>query len=172
MRKWVVSLLLTVCLILPVSAQAVYRGDASCGSLDFTAGEETAIGVLEASLSLKNDEAYPVGIYVQGEAQARGALRLTVRQSGKTTTVFEGDITALAACRVLLCRLEAQRSAVVYGRLEADEPIVLPLTAEPIEEPGGANRAKLIFYVCIWMALVILACYLAIVLANKFGKKK
>ena len=63
---------------------------------------------------------------------------------------------------------------MVQGRLESEEvsPASLKLTAEPLEELGSTDHAKLVFYVCIWMALVLLCSYLAIVLANKFGKKK
>ena len=170
MRKWMILLLTVLCLSLPVSAQAVFRGEADFGCMDFKPAKDGYTVYTE----LKNDAAYPIGIYVQTEGETGGMLRLSVRQSGKTALVFEGNAAALAECRALLCRLEAQGTAVVQGRLESEEvsPASLKLTAEPLEEPGSADHAKLVFYVCIWMALVLLSSYLAIVLANKFGKKK
>ncbi|MGN0479401.1 MAG: hypothetical protein ACI4GO_08195 [Hominenteromicrobium sp.] len=173
MRRCVVWLFTVLCLFMPVSAQAVFRGETNLGRMDFAAEAPSAEGVYRAQLVLKNDTAASAGVFVQAETQTNGELRLTVRQNGKTSPVFEGDAAALAGCRVLLCRLETQGSAVLYGEWSgAAQPAVLALTAEPLEDPDSINRLKLIFCACIWMALVMLGCYLAIVLSGRFGKKK
>ena len=103
MRKWMILLLAVLCLSLPVSAQAVFRGEADFGCMDFKPAKDGYTVYTE----LKNDAAYPIGIYVQTEGETGGMLRLSVRQSGKTALVFEGNAAALAECRALLCRLEA-----------------------------------------------------------------
>lgn len=121
------------------------------------------------TITLQNDRDYPVFVYAGGEP-ADGRLRLSVRHKGRTAVVFEGDGAALQAGRVLLCTLQDGGTAEISAEGTALSG-ALTLSAVRADTAGETDHARLIFYVCIWMALVIFGSYLALVFSGRHRKK-
>lgn len=166
MRRWLSLLLAFFCLILPVSAQTVYNGGEELGSVVWAEGEKSA------RLEIQNDTANSIYVFASIPGAQACPITLAVRQSGKTLPVFEGDAAALKDGKLLLCTLEPQGSAEITAKRGNETAFEVLLTVQRAEETLAPDYARLIFYICLWMLLVVLGSYITIVLSNRFSRKK
>lgn len=138
--------------------------------------EERAVLCLEqdggAELRVRNDALTPVCVYATAESQNGGALCVRVEQSGRETTVFEGSAEALSEARVLLCTLEPDGSARLTAVLTGGEgDAALVVQKVPAEDGGGPGRLRVLFFVCVWVALAVFGAYLVVAFHRRFSSR-
>lgn len=168
LRRLGIVLCVIVFFIIPVSAQTIYNESSTTQVLELPA-EET-----EVQTELKNDNVQPIAVYLSASEADQAEIRVYLRQNGENTLLLEGAATALSKCRVQVCVLKAQESAVLYLQRSGSSggPLTLTLEAQPLGNEGGTDYVRLLVYICVWMSLAILGAYIVIIVSNRQAKRK
>lgn len=124
-------------------------------------------------MRLENDTGSPVHVYATaGENEADGTVSLFVEQAGQKATVFAGSAGALSGGQMLLGTLDSGDAAEFSAALQnAGTAMMLSVSSVPAEPVGTPNRLKLMFFICIWMALAVFGAYLVTALHRHFEQK-
>lgn len=131
----------------------------------------TARGADDAGQTVCNEAAYTVCVYAGGGALTDAPIQLYAEHRGERRLVYAGRGDALADGRVLLCTLESGGTAELWAISEA-AGASLSVQAVRAHAPGTQDTLKLMLYVCIWVALVVLGSYIALVIASRRKRKK
>ena len=123
-------------------------------------------------MQLENDTGSSVHVYATTrEEAASGTVQLSMELAGQRATVFTGSAGALSGGQMLLGTLKSGDAAEFYAALQdADAAMVLSVSSVPAEQAGTPNRLKLIFFICIWMALAVFGAYFVIALHRHFER--
>lgn len=142
------------------------------------AGPEDAVLLLSsgggaAELDLRNDTPEAVSFYAETSGEPSGGLEIRVCRAGRTETVFEGRAAGLSGGRVLLCTLGPEDSAKLTAASSgAEETVALSVTRVPAGQSGGADRIRLLFFVCVWVALAVFGAYLVVAVRRRKREKE
>ncbi len=167
MRRGICVLLAALFLALPASAQAVYDGGDRVGVLAVEQGTQ------DASLVVQNKTLFSVYVLGQAEEMGEGSVRLTVRQNGAVVPVFSGETGALSEGEVLLCTLRPLESVTLEAACGDATAFQLRLTAQRVSDAVLPDYVRLILWLGLWMALVLLGAYGTVVIScRKRGERR
>ncbi len=160
--------------LIPLLLALVFACALGVGQPKVYAAEAGALALPEkgerVEMEIRNDALYPVCVYVTAPEESGGVLRLQIRQAGRTATVFEGSADALSRSRVLLCTLDPDGSARLFaGVTEGEGGGTLSVTKVPAEDPGETDRLRLLFFVCVWIALAVFGAYLVVAVHRRMS---